>query len=87
QNLQMTVYALAATDPGIYNKKSQEVILSFYFFDPCEKVSSTRTNEQLEETKKQLTRIAAEIAGSRFEAKTGPWCDFCDFKLICEAWQ
>lgn len=87
ENLQMTVYALAATDPGIYNKKPEEVILSFYFFDKHEKVSSVRTNEQLEEAKKKLVEKAEEIATSRFEPKVGPWCDFCDFRLICEAWQ
>ncbi|MBI4990508.1 ATP-dependent helicase [Candidatus Gottesmanbacteria bacterium] len=86
-NLQMTVYALAASDPGIYNKKPEEVILSFYFFDAYEKISSTRTNEQLIEAKKKLIGKADEIATSSFEPKTGPWCDFCDFRLICEAWQ
>jgi DNA helicase-2/ATP-dependent DNA helicase PcrA len=86
-NLQMTVYALAATDVGIYNRKPEEVILSFYFFDAHEKVSSTRTKEQLEEAKKKLLDKAEEIATSNFEPKVGPWCDFCDFRLICEAWQ
>lgn len=86
ENLQMTVYALAATDEGIYNKKPEDVILSFYFFDTLEKVSSTRTEEQLVEARKKLEAKASEIARSKFEPKTGPWCDFCDFRLICNAW-
>ena len=87
ENLQMTVYALAAKDPGIYNKPPDDVILSFYFFDAQEKVSSSRTDEQLRGAKEKLLAIAGDISKSTFEPKVGPWCDFCDFRLICEAWQ
>ncbi|MCL4339083.1 ATP-dependent helicase [Patescibacteria group bacterium] len=87
ENLQMTVYALAATDRGIYNKKAEDVILSFYFFDQYEKVSSTRSEEQLVQAREDLLGKAQEISISAFEPKVGPWCDFCDFRLICEAWQ
>ncbi len=87
ENLQMTVYALAANDPGIYNKKPEDVILSFYFFGTQEKVSSTRTGEQLKEARKKLIEKAEEIETSDFVPKVGRWCDFCDFRLICEAWQ
>ncbi len=87
ENLQMTVYALAACDSGIYNRRPEEVVLSFYFFDAREKVTSTRTKEQLEEAKKKLLEKAQDIASSDFSPKVGKWCDFCDFRLICEAWQ
>ena len=87
ENLQMTVYTLAVTDRGIYNKKPEEVILSFYFFDAHEKISSTRTQEQLMEAKKILQDTAKNIEESAFQPKVGPWCDFCDYKLICPAWQ
>ncbi len=86
-DLQMTVYAMAAIDKGIYHKKIEEVVLSFYFLGNQEKISSTRTTEQLVKAKDQLVKIAGEIESGKFEAKVGPWCDFCDFKLICEAWQ
>jgi len=32
KSLQMTVYALAAQDKGIYDKNPKDVILTFYFF-------------------------------------------------------
>ena len=86
-DLQMTVYAMAATDKGIYHKKIEQVVLSFYFLGNQEKISSTRTTEQLVKAKSQLAKIAGEIESGTFKAKVGPWCDFCDFKLICEAWQ
>jgi DNA helicase-2/ATP-dependent DNA helicase PcrA len=87
ENLQMTVYALAATDKGILNKKPKDVLLSFYFFETQEKVSSTRSEDQLKEAKEKLKSIARDIETSDFAPKVGPWCDFCDFRLICEAWK
>ncbi len=87
EDLQMSIYALVAIDKGIYHKKPNDIILSFYFLDSIEKVSSTREKQQLEETKKKLVKITQEIALSQFEPKVGKWCDFCDFRLICEAWR
>lgn len=84
---QLSVYALAATDAALYNKKPEEVIVSFYFFDGQEKVSSTRTKEQMEETKAFILEKAAEISKSNFAPLPGNFCDFCEFKLICEAWK
>ncbi|MDP3955080.1 MAG: ATP-dependent DNA helicase [bacterium] len=86
ESLQMTVYALAACDPGIYGKKPDEVILTFYFLEHSRKISSKRTKEQLEEAKRKLVEKAKEIQKSDFLPTPGPWCDFCDFKLLCEAW-
>lgn len=87
ENLQMTVYALAATDKGILGKDPSDVILSFYFLQTQEKVTSSRNSDQLEEAKKKLKQIATDIETSEFPPKVGKWCDFCDFRLICEAWQ
>jgi len=86
QSLQMTVYALAAQDQGIYGKKAEEVVLSFYFFDTQEKISTRRTSEQLKEAKKALIEKKEEIEKSDFSPKPSNMCEFCDFKLLCEAW-
>lgn len=86
-SLQMTVYAMAATDPNVLNKKIEDVVLSFYFLQNGEKVSSARTGEQIEKAKKDLIIKAQDIGESNFKPKVGPWCGFCDFRLICEAWK
>ena len=86
ESLQMTVYALAATDKGIYGKKPEVVVLSFYYLDTGEKKSTKRTAEQLKKVKKELAEKAREIEKSKFEPTPGIWCDFCDFRLLCEAW-
>ena len=86
KSLQMTAYALAVTDPGIYGKKPEEIILSFYFLETGEKKSTKRTKEQLEKAKADFVKKAKEVEKSSFEAKSGPWCDFCEFKLLCDSW-
>ncbi|OGG08120.1 hypothetical protein A3D05_05270 [Candidatus Gottesmanbacteria bacterium RIFCSPHIGHO2_02_FULL_40_24] len=86
-NLQMTVYALAASDRGIYNTDPENVTLSFYFLEESRKISSKREKQQLVEAKTKIVNIAGDIEKSQFFPKVGPWCDFCDFRLICEAWQ
>jgi len=87
KSLQMTVYALAAVDKGIYSRRPEDVVLSFYFLNTGEKKSTRRTEKELNRAKKELLEKAREIEKSSFEPTPGVWCDFCDFKLLCEAWK
>jgi len=86
KNLQMTVYCMAASNPAIYKKEPEEVILSFYFLETQEKISTKRTIEDLDKAKKEIINLKQEITQSDFLPKPGPLCDFCDFKLLCPAW-
>jgi len=86
KSLQMTVYALAATDKGVYGKKPEDAVLTFYFLDIAQKKSTKRTAQQLEQAKKELLEKAKEIEKSSFEPTPSNMCDFCEYKLICEAW-
>jgi len=86
QSLQMTVYALAVSDKGIYNQKPKDLILTFYFLDAEQKRSTMRTEKQLEDAKKEIIKRAKEIETSQFEAKPSKLCDWCEYRLICEAW-
>jgi DNA helicase-2/ATP-dependent DNA helicase PcrA len=86
QSLQMSIYALAATDPGVLAQNPEDIVLSFYFLDKGEKRSTQRTKEELIKARKEIIEKAKEIEKSKFEPTPGIWCDFCDFKLICEAW-
>jgi len=94
KDLQLTIYALVATDGtlecmGILDKTPlpEEVKVSFYFFDNQEKVSAVRTREELEQVKKELIAKAEEISKSDFSPAPGKMCDFCDYRLLCEAWR
>jgi len=86
-SLQMSVYALAMADPGIYNQKPENVILSFYFLGTGEKKSTQKTSQQLAKDKQAILEIADQINGSDFKPNPGIWCRFCDFRLVCEAWR
>ncbi len=84
---QLTVYALSAVGQGIRKLPAAKVIVSFYFFEDQKKVSSNRTVEELDQAKKDIKAIADDIAKSDFRPTPGKHCDFCEFRLICEAWQ
>jgi DNA helicase-2/ATP-dependent DNA helicase PcrA len=86
KSLQMSVYALAATDPGVLKENPEDIALTFYFLDTSKKKTTQRTEEQLKQAKKDLIQKAKEIEKSQFEPTPGVWCDFCEYRLICEAW-
>lgn len=86
-DLQLTVYALAATDAGLYRQPVDKVIVSFFFFEGSEKISATRTETQLTEAREIIRGRAQEMSTSDFRPTPGRHCDFCEFRLICEAWQ
>ena len=87
KSLQLTIYALAATDPHLYNKKVDEVTLTFYYLTEPEKISFKRTGKELEDAKEKILSTIEEIEKGEFKANVGPWCDFCPFKIMCEEWQ
>lgn len=87
QSLQMTIYALAAQDKGIFNKKAEQTKLTFHFFDKQKSLSTTRTQEELKTANKQIIKLKKQIESSEFKPKPGKWCDFCDFKILCPAWR
>lgn len=82
-NLQMTIYALAATDGGVLNHGIEKMKLSFYYFDNQTKMTTTRTKEQLEEAKKQLLATRDEIEKSDFQCSGNKLCESCEFKMLC----
>lgn len=86
-SLQMTIYALAATDKGILNRKPQQIKLSFYYLEAQKKISTQRTEEELKKVKEKVKKVKEKIGSSNFKPTPGSWCDFCDFKLLCPAWR
>ncbi len=86
-DLQLSIYALSATDQGVYGYRPEDVIVSFYFFEGAEKVSATRTKEQLEEAKEKIIFFVNDMQKGVYPPTPGKHCDFCEFRLLCEAWQ
>src|SRR3989338_7896278 len=70
-NLQMTIYALAAVNPGIVAKKIDQIKLFFYFFSSSQKMTTVRTKEQLTFAVEELLKIRSEIEESDFKCSQG----------------
>lgn len=80
-DLQMTIYALAASE--LLQRPIEKIKLSFFYFDNQTKVTTIRTKEQLEETKKQLLAVRDEIQSSDFSCSHTRICEHCEFKMLC----
>lgn len=87
EDFQLSLYALAATDKGLFGEKPEHIIVSFYFFEGQERMSGIRSKEQLEKVKDEIITTAEEIGTSVFHPTPGMYCAFCEFRLICEAWK
>jgi DNA helicase-2/ATP-dependent DNA helicase PcrA len=84
-DLQMTFYAMAATslrEPP-FNKKPEDVILTFYYFDNQKKISTVRTKEDLEKAKEEIFSARDEIEKSDFKCSGHMFCHNCEYSLFC----
>ncbi|MBI2634714.1 ATP-dependent helicase [Candidatus Peregrinibacteria bacterium] len=81
KNLQLSIYALACRD--VLKIKADK--LSLYFIEDNEKVSTTRTDKQLDQVESEVLSIIQEMERSKFEPKPGHYCQFCNFRIICPA--
>lgn len=83
RDMQLTYYALACRDFFKLPLKS----LSLYFFEDAQKISTTRTDADLESVKEDIVKTVKEIKVGNFEAKTSPLCKYCDYRHICPAYK
>jgi DNA helicase-2/ATP-dependent DNA helicase PcrA len=76
---QLTIYALASKEVmGIKPKN-----LTLFFLEKQAKVSTTRSEIQIENQKEKILKDVQEIQKSVFPAKTGLWCKWCEYNQIC----
>ncbi|MDO8608953.1 MAG: UvrD-helicase domain-containing protein [bacterium] len=85
-NPQLSIYALAATEKNIYNKKIEQVDLSFFYIQTNEKITLHKTDEDMLRIKESIIETVNQIQKSTYEPHKGIWCDYCPFRMICEAW-
>lgn len=81
KNLQLSLYALACRNA----LKIPVSKLTLYFLDGLEKVSTTRTNGEIDNCREEIMNYAEEIAQSDFSPTPGFHCSYCDYRLICPA--
>ncbi|MCL5292715.1 MAG: PD-(D/E)XK nuclease family protein [Actinobacteria bacterium] len=79
KDLQLSIYHLAVERIwGISPEK-----LSLYFLLPNQKMSSSRSPEELGKTKDAIFSVAEGITVEKFPAVENPLCPWCDFKPHC----
>ena len=83
-NLQLSVYYLGLINrwPS-FQKENRPVKLSLYFLKHGEKISTTRSNQQINETKERVLSIINEIRKSDFSPRLNPLCDWCPYQRWC----
>lgn len=86
-SLQLSIYLLAASDKTTYGAKAHKVDLTFYYLSDNSKITMQKTEADVINVKKKITETVADIKTGIYTPHVGPWCDFCPFKMVCEAWQ
>lgn len=69
-----------------------KIKLSFYFLKHREKISTARTEQQLESTRKTVLNIINDINGRiknnyNFSPTPSGLCDWCGYRRICPMWK
>jgi len=87
-NLQLSFYGLAATkiptEP--LGKRPEKIKLSLYFLDSQEKITTTRTKEDLERGVEEIFKVRSEIEKSDFKCSNHIFCqNKCEYSLFCKA--
>ena len=80
-DLQLSIYALACRDV----LKIPISKLSLYYLEGNEKISTTRTDNQLNNLDKEIIELIRNMESSKFNPTSGYHCSYCDFKPICPA--
>lgn len=87
KEMQLSLYARAATDPSLFGKPLDKITVSYIYFQENKKVSFTKTQKDLDVVISTIEDVVSKIKVGKFDAHTGPWCSWCPFKINCEAWQ
>jgi len=85
-NLQLSIYHLALISRWP-NLKPEEVHLSLYFLKHNEKLSTRRSEKQLEETKQDILKAINDIKKSNFSPTPSPLCNSCGYRPMCPIWK
>jgi len=83
KSLQLSVYALAARDQMHLNPTK----LTFYSLTNNEPVHTVRTAKSLDLVIGEIHEVAAQVRKQSFPPKPGFACKYCDYELICPAYE
>jgi DNA helicase-2/ATP-dependent DNA helicase PcrA len=86
-NLQLSFYALAATSipQEPFGKKAEKIKLSLYFLDDQEKMTTQRSQEQLNAAVQEIFKVRDDIEKSDFKCSDHIFCQNCEYNLFCRS--
>jgi len=87
KDLQLTVYAMAVASPHFLGKNPKDIKLSFYHFEDHKKRSTKRTKEDLKAAEEEILETVKNIQESDFAPSVGMLCKYCNFQMLCDAYQ
>ena len=79
QDLQLSVYHLAAQQ--IWGIEPER--LTLYYLLPGQRMSTSRTPADIDDTRRRIAAVAERIAAGRFEPRANALCDWCDYQARC----
>ncbi len=80
ENLQLTIYALACRDAlGLGTPER----VTLYFTESATRLSTVRTDEQLDLAREELLARVLPIRAGEFTATPGRPCEWCDYRAMC----
>lgn len=84
-NLQLGLYALAATesDHKILKKRPEDIIVSLFYLETGEKISTKISPEDLKKVEEQIRQKITEIENSDFKCSKNIICKNCEYKMLC----
>jgi len=87
ENLQLSFYALAAAEvkDGILGKDPQEIVLTLHYLEDDVKISTTRTQEDLNKAKDYILKTVDAIQTSEFACSHSILCKSCEYQMLCQA--
>ncbi len=78
-DVQMTIYKMAAEEA----LNIEPTFLSFYYLEAGEKLSTNRTQKQIEAQKKIIKEVVKDIKEKNFKPNSGQSCRFCPYRGLC----
>ncbi|MFL5767879.1 MAG: RecB family exonuclease [Actinomycetota bacterium] len=79
RDLQLSIYHLAAREVwGIDPER-----LTLYYLLPGQRMTTSRTPEDVDELRARIATVAERIAAGKFEPRENPLCDWCDYQAMC----
>lgn len=81
---QLALYSLAIKEMFGEEKK---IILIWHYLSFNKRISSKRTDDQLNQLKDETLKLIKEIENTKeFPPTKSPLCNWCEYKKICPAW-